>query len=184
MDEQILFIAERIKGLREISGTSAETLAKEFGVSDELYLQYESGNSDIPIGFLSKFARKFGVELSALLSGENPRLHVYCVVRKNKGLGIERRRQYKHESLAYNFINKKAEPFMVTIEPRPDDTPMDFNSHAGQEFNYIIEGTMKIIIGGHEIILNEGDSVYYDSGYKHAMKALNNKAVKMLSVVI
>lgn len=184
MDEQILFIAERIKGLREISGTSAETLAKELEVPSELYLQYESGRSDIPIGFLSRFARKFGVELSALLSGENPRLHVYCVVRKNKGLGIERRKQYKHESLAYNFVNKKAEPFMVTIESQPDNTPMDFNYHPGQEFNYVIEGTMKIVIGGHEIILNEGDSVYYDSSYKHAMKALNNKTVKMLAVVI
>jgi len=184
MDEQILFIAERIKGLREISGTSAETLAKELELSVELLLQYESGSSDIPIGFLSKLARKYGVELSALLSGENPRLHVYCVVRKDKGLGIERRKQYKHESLAFNFADKKAEPFMVTIEPRPDDVPMDFNFHPGQEFNYVIEGTMKIIIDSHEIILNEGDSVYYDSGYKHAMKALNNKAVKMLAVII
>jgi quercetin dioxygenase-like cupin family protein len=43
---------------------------------------------------------------------------------------------------------------------------------------------MKIIIDGHEIILNEGDSIYYDSVYTHAMKALNNKTVKMLAVVL
>ena len=43
---------------------------------------------------------------------------------------------------------------------------------------------MKIIIDTHEIILNEGDSVYYDSGYKHAMKALNNTPVKMLTIVL
>jgi len=184
MTEQIKLIAERIKGLREISGTSAETLAKELGISGELFLQYESGSTDIPVGFLYKLSHKYGIELSALLSGENPQLHVYSVVRKDNGLIIERRKQYKHESLAYNFINKKAEPFMVSIEPGPDDTPMEFNSHPGQEFNYVIEGTMKIIIDGHEIILNEGDSVYYDSTYKHAMKALNNTIVKMLAVVI
>ena len=61
---------------------------------------------------------------------------------------------------------------------------MEFNSHPGQEFNYVIEGTMKIIIDGHEIVLNEGDSIYYDSVYTHAMKALNNKTVKMLAVVL
>ena len=61
---------------------------------------------------------------------------------------------------------------------------MEFNSHPGQEFDYVIEGTMKIIIDTHEIILNEGDSVYYDSGYKHAMKVLNNTPVKMLTIVL
>jgi quercetin dioxygenase-like cupin family protein len=89
-----------------------------------------------------------------------------------------------YENLAFNFINKKAEPFMVTIAPYSDNTPVEFNSHPGQEFNYVIEGTMKIVIDNHEIILKEGDSVYYDSAYKHAMKALNNKPVKMLAVVL
>jgi mannose-6-phosphate isomerase-like protein (cupin superfamily)/DNA-binding XRE family transcriptional regulator len=184
MLEQIKVIAERVKGLREISGISAETLAKELDLTTEQYLLYESGTVDIPAGFLIKIAQKNNMELSALLSGENPRLHVYCVVRKDKGLNVERRKQYKYEHLAYNFINKKAEPFIVRVEPGTDDAPLEYNSHPGQEFDYVIEGTMKIVIDNHEIILNEGDSVYYDSGYKHAMKALNNVTVKMLTVVL
>jgi transcriptional regulator with XRE-family HTH domain len=184
MTEQIQLIAGRIKELREISGTSTETLAKDLGITNELFLNYESGMVDIPIGFLSKVAHKFGIELSALFSGENPRLHVYCVVRKDKGLIVERRKQYRYEHLAYNFINKKAEPFIVRIGPNKENAPVEFNSHPGQEFNYVIEGTMKIIIDGHEIVLNEGDSIYYDSVYTHAMKALNNKTVKMLAVVL
>ncbi|MGD1006988.1 MAG: cupin domain-containing protein [Ignavibacteriaceae bacterium] len=184
MLKEIKLIAERIKGLREISGVSYETLAKELDLSPGQYLEYESGTVDIPAGFLIKVAQKNNMELSALLSGENPRLHVYCVVRKDKGLNVERRKQYKYENLAYNFINKKAEPFIVRIEPCPENTPVEYNSHPGQEFDYIIEGTMKIVIDSHEIVLNEGDSVYYDSGYKHAMKALNNTPVKMLTIVL
>ena len=184
MTEQIQLIAERIKELREISGTSAETLAKDLGITSELFLNYESGTVDIPIGFLYKVAHKFGIELSALFSGENPRLHIYCVVRKDKGLIVERRKQYRYEHLAYNFINKKAEPFIVKIGLNKENAPVEYNSHPGQEFNYIIEGTMKIIIDGHEIILNEGDSIYYDSVYTHVMKALNNKTVKILAIVL
>ena len=184
MTDQIKLISERIKELREISGTSIETLAKELGISSGLLIEYESGEIDIPVGFLYKISHKYGTELSAILSGENPRLHVYSVVRKGKGLIVERRKQYKYENLAFNFINKKSEPFMVTIDPYPENTAVEFNSHPGQEFNYVIEGTMKIIIDGHEIILDEGDSVYYDSAYKHAMKALNNKPVKMLAIVL
>jgi len=73
---------------------------------------------------------------------------------------------------------------MVTIEASQEDTPFEFNSHPGQEFDYVIEGTMKIIIANHEITLQEGDSIFYDSGYPHAMKALNNKTVKMLAIIL
>ncbi len=184
MNEEIQLIAERIRELREIAGISIESLARELGVPQDLIRQYESGSVDIPVGFLSKIAHKFGIELAAILTGENPRLHVYCVVRKDKGLQVERRKQYKYENLAANFINKKAEPFLVRIEPSPDSVPLEFNSHPGQEFNYVIQGTLKIVIDTHELILYEGDSIYYDSGYKHAMKAMNQTIVKMLAIVL
>ena len=73
---------------------------------------------------------------------------------------------------------------MVTIDPQPENYLIEFNSHPGQEFNYVIKGTMMIIIDGHEIILYEGDSIYFDSGYKHAMKALKDQQVKFLAIVI
>jgi quercetin dioxygenase-like cupin family protein/DNA-binding XRE family transcriptional regulator len=184
MTEQIKLIAERLKGFREIAEISPESLAKKLGVSNTVYSNYESGQTDIPVGFLMSFAQHFNIELSVLLSGENPKLRVYCVVRKGKGLKEDRRKQYKYESLATNFINKKAQPFMVTVEPSADNVSVDFNSHPGQEYNYVIEGSMKLFIDTHEIILNEGDSIYFDSGFKHAMKALNNKDVKFLAIIL
>jgi len=184
MTVQIKQIAERIKEIREISGISAESLAKSLGVNKELYNEYESGNIDIPVGIIFRISELFHVELSVMLGGDNPKLHIYGVVRNGKGLKLERRKQYKYESLAYNFIHKKAEPFMVTVDPGTEGTIMEFNSHSGQEFNYVIKGTMMTIIDGHEIILNEGDSIYFDSGYRHAMKALNGEQVKFLAVVL
>lgn len=73
---------------------------------------------------------------------------------------------------------------MVRIDPEEEETPMEFNSHPGQEFNFVLEGSMKIIVDNHEIILNEGDSIYYDSSYKHAMKAATQQPVKFLAVVL
>ena len=184
MTEQIKQIAERIKEIREISGISAETLASRLGLAKDVYINYESGETDIPVGIIFKIAELFNVELSVLLGGDNPKLRIYGVVRNGKGLKLERRRQYKYESLAFNFIHKKAEPFMVTIDPGPEGSVLDFNSHPGQEFNYVLKGTMMTIIDGHEITLNEGDSIYFDSGYKHAMKALNNEQVRFLAIVL
>ena len=184
MTEQIKQTAERIKEIREISGISAETLAIRLGVPIELYNRYESGNTDIPVGFIFKIAELFNVELSVMLGGDNPKLHIYGVVRNGKGLKLERRKEYRYESLAYNFIHKKAEPFMVTVDPHPEGESLEFNSHPGQEFNYVIKGTMMTIIDGHEIILNEGDSIYFDSGCKHAMRALNDEQVRFLAIVV
>lgn len=184
MNEQIQLIAERIKELREIAGISAESFALELNIGTELLLNYESGTTDIPVGFLYKVAHRFNMELSALLMGDQPKLHVYSVVRKGKGLNVDRRKQYQYESLAYNFIQKKAEPFIVTVTPDPESLPLEFNSHPGQEFNYVLEGTLMIVVDGHEIILNEGDSVYFDSGYQHAMKAMNNHSTRFLAVIV
>lgn len=184
MTEQIRLIAERLKGYREIAGISAETLAHELGVNISTYLEYEGGKIDIPVGFLIKVAQRFDIELSVLLSGDNPKLRMYSIVRKGHGLKVERRKQYKYENLAYNFINKKAEPFIVTADPATDETQIEYNSHPGQEFDYVLEGTLKVYIEGHEIILNEGDSVYFNSENRHAMKALNNKTARFIAVVL
>jgi transcriptional regulator with XRE-family HTH domain len=184
MTEQIKQIAERIKEIREISDISTETLAGKLGLTTYLYAKYESGNTDIPVGIIFKICELFNIELSVMLGGDNPRLRIYGVVRNGKGLKLERRKQYKYESLAYNFIHKDAEPFMVTIDPDPQNTMLEFNSHPGQEFNYVVNGSMMIIIDEHEIILNEGDSIYFDSGCKHAMKAMNNERVKFLAIVL
>lgn len=184
MNEQIQLIASRIKELREIAGISAENFAHELNIEPNLLAEYESGNMDIPVGFLYKVANRFNMELSALLRGDQPKLHVYSVVRKGKGLNVDRRKQYNYEHLAYNFIQKKAEPFLVTVNPDINDKALEFNSHPGQEFNYVLEGTLMIVVDKHEIILNEGDSVYFDSGYQHAMKALNNQPSKFLAIII
>lgn len=183
MSEQIKQIANRIKDLREISGHTIETLAKELGISKEAYQEYESGNVDIPVSFLYELANKFNVELTAILTGEGPRLHTYSLVRKGKGVSVDRRKQYKYQSLAYNFVHKKAEPFLVTVEPEPDFSTVHFNSHPGQEFNYVLEGVLKIVINNHEVILNEGDSLFFDSSYNHGMQAMENKPAKFLAII-
>lgn len=184
MTEQIQLVAARIKELREISGISPESFARELSVDSTLLHDYEQGDTDIPVGFLFKVAQRFNLELSALLRGDQPKLHVYSVVRKGKGLNSDRRKQYSYENLAWNFMHKKVEPFIVSVVPYQESTTPEFNTHPGQEFNFVLEGTLMVIVDGHEIVLNEGDSIYFDSGYQHAMKAMNNQPARFLAIII
>ena len=184
MSEKIKQIAKRIKELRRIAHLSAADVAKALKISTDVYQKYEAGTRDIPVSVLYEIAHKFNVELTALLTGEEPRLHTYCLVKKNSGPTVDRRKEYKYQDLAYNFSHKKAEAFLVTVEPKPKEQTMHFYSHPGQEFNYVLEGKLKVILEGREVILEQGDSLFFNSGLKHAMRAHTNKTAKFLAVIL
>ncbi|NMA95244.1 MAG: cupin domain-containing protein [Clostridiales bacterium] len=184
MSEQVKLIAMRLKDIREIAGESIESISKDLNISPKLYESYESGQVDIPVSFLLNAAHRFGIELSSLLTGDEPKLKVYSIVRRDKRLSVDRRKEYGYESLAYNFINKELEPFLVTVEYKGEDEEVSLNSHPGQEFNFVLEGTLKVFINGHELILNEGDSLYFDSSYDHGMVALNGQKARFLAVIL
>lgn len=184
MEEQIRLIAERLKGLREVLEISVEDAAGSCGIDSEKYKEFESGEVDIPVSVLHNFAKSYGVELTVLLTGEDPRMHLYSLTRKNTGVAVERRKEYKYLSLGHSFISRKAQPFLVTVAPKEGDGDMALNSHPGQEFNYVLKGRMKMSINGKEMILEEGDSIYFDSGLPHGMLALDNSDCDFLAIVL
>jgi transcriptional regulator with XRE-family HTH domain len=183
MEEQIKQIADRLKGLREVLNISVDQAASTCGISAEQYLKYESGDFDIPVSILHRMARQYNFELTMLLSGEEPHMRSYSLTRNGKGIVVDRRIAYKYQSLAGNFLNRKAEPFLVVVEPK-DDNNVSYNSHPGQEFNYLIEGKMKYFIGEKEMTLYAGDSIYFDSGLPHGMLAQDGKTAKFLAIIL
>ncbi|MCK9152088.1 helix-turn-helix domain-containing protein [Methanobacterium alcaliphilum] len=184
MQEKTKEIGSRVMELRELSEINPEEMADYLKIPVDTYYKYESGEEDIPASILYEISHKFKVDMGLLLTGEETRMHIFSVTRKEKGVAVERRKQYKYENLSERFIHKKSEPFIVTVEPREDGKKPSTNSHPGQEFNYVLEGRMKIYIHHHEIVLNEGDSIFFDSNYKHAMEALDNKPAKFLAIVM
>jgi mannose-6-phosphate isomerase-like protein (cupin superfamily) len=183
MEEQIRQIAERLRGLREVLEISAEEAANACNIGVDQYLVYESGKNDIPVGVLHNISHKYGVELTVLLTGQEPHMHHYSLTRKNTGVGVERTKAYKYQSLAYSFINRKAEPFLVTAEPKGETADICLNNHPGQEFNYILKGRLKVNLDGKEMILEEGDSIYFDSGIPHGMLALDGKECQFIALI-
>jgi len=184
MNEKMKEIGLRIMELRELSDISIGDMSNYLEIPQETYQQYEDGKKDIPASILFEIAHKLEVDMGLLLTGEETRMHIFSVTRKGKGVEVGRRKQYKYENLAEKFIHKKAEPFIVTVEPKDEVAKPSTNTHPGQEFNYVLEGVLKIYIHDNEITLNEGDSIFFDSSYEHAMQALENKPAKFLAIVM
>ena len=168
---QIAEIPERIKELREILDISALDMARDIDVPMETYQKYESGELDIPISVLYKISLQLGVDATVLLTGDDPRMDTASVCRKGKGVKIERYPGYEFSSLAYNFKGRTIEPLLVYLDPsREPAAPV---SHFGQEFNYVVEGKVRIFVGKREHILEAGDSIYFDARLPHGQSAVD-----------
>lgn len=186
MNYSIKEVAERLKALREIVGISAEEICEKTGCSPEDYELIEKGEKDFSVTFVYKCAEILGVDLIELLTGENPKLKRYCVVRKGTGLPMKRRAGFEYQHLAYLFKDKKIEPFLV-IAPYSEeeqDKPISLSVHEGQEYDYILSGSLKMVIDGKIKVLNAGDSITYDSSAPHGMIATNGAQCEFLAILI
>ncbi len=180
---QIELIAMRIRDLREIVSLTAEQVAQKAGIPLEEYVAYENGTRDFSFSHLFNIAEVLQVDISDLLTGESPKLKGYVLTRSGKGLAFDRRKQYHYQHLAYNFAHKLAEPFAVTVEKDEPGIVKQAHSHDGQEFDYVLEGVLRLVLGGNELVLMPGDSIYYDSSLPHAMYAVDGDC-RFIAVVV
>lgn len=186
MEARIKETAQRVKGLRELLEISTAEMANSLSISESKYIAYENGERDPSFTFLYNCADKLGVDIIELLTGAPPKLSHYSIVRKDQGLDIKRREGFKYQHLCHRFKDKTAEVFLVTAPYKEDEQskPIKLSQHEGQEFDYIIKGSLKAVFEGHEELLNEGDAVYYDSGRDHGMIATGGQDCVLLAVTM
>lgn len=174
VDDTILQISDRIKELREILDISALDIARDLSLPLETYLKYESGELDIPISALYKISAQLGVDATVILTGKEPRMDTASVCRRGKGVQVERYPGYEFSSLAYNFKGRTLEPLLVFLDPVNEAAPLV--AHSGQEFNYVVEGKVKVTVGTREYFLETGDSIYFDACLLHGQAAVDGPA--------
>ena len=184
--QQIQEIALRIREMRQIMGYSTLEMALRTQVSEAAYIEYETGKIDLPFSFIHKCALAFGIELTDLLEGYSAHLSNYTVTRKDRGVTTARERGIRIQNLAPMFRQKIAEPYWVRYDylPEQQDKPIHLATHAGQEFDLILKGSLKVQIGEHVEILHEGDSIYYDSATPHGMIAVEGEECLFLAMVL
>ena len=182
----LMEIALRIREMREIMGLTEAEMAEKTQVSPETYAAYETGAVDLPFTFIHKCALAFGIEITDLLEGYSAHLSSYAVTRKGRGVTTARERGIQIQHLAPMFRGKMAEPYWVKYDYLPElqHRPIHMTTHSGQEFDLIVSGTLKVQVGDHVELLNEGDSIFYDSSTPHGMIAVDGQDCVFLAVVL
>lgn len=181
-------VGEKIKALRENQGISLEQLAERAGLAIEQIDRIEN-NIDLPsLAPLIKIARVLGVRLGTFLDDQEELGPVVCRKREAtdsisfSNNAIQSRKHMEYHSLSKSKADRHMEPFIIDVTPT-DDNAFVLSSHEGEEFIMVLSGTMEISYGKHTYLLEEGDSIYYDSIVPHHVHAYQGQAAKILAVI-
>jgi len=191
MEEQKKFedvrVGERIKELRERKGLSLKEVADLTGFSTALLSQMENHLVSPSLGTIVKLARALSVKVGDFL-GETEG-EPFTIVRKDERKMVSRfaskegvKYGYSYESLGFDKKDRHMEPFIVKLEPATVKAAKT-SVHEGEEFIFVLEGEMEVILGNHTDILYPGDSIYYDSTIPHKVQCHQAKVTRILAVI-
>jgi len=181
----------RIAELRKTYSISREVLSERSGVSADLIAKIEDAGLIPDLAPLIKISRGLGVRLGTLLDDHEQLGPVICRAGNTaettrfktgipEGLTASGHHGMSFNALAADKNGRHMEPFIVTIQA---DAKQDKSAHEGEEFIYVMEGTLSLEYGNDKETLKTGDSVYYDSIVPHKVFSADNNPVKILAVI-
>ncbi|MDR3337551.1 MAG: cupin domain-containing protein [Treponema sp.] len=183
---------ERIAELCKTYAVSRETLAERSGIPVELIRRIEEEGHIPDLAPLVKISRALGVRLGTLLDDHEELGPVITragkagdIARFITGVPDSKPRTGAHQGFSFHALaadknSRHMEPFIVDIEP---DAEQEKSTHEGEEFIYILSGSLSLEYGAESYVLNQGDSVYYDSIVAHRVLSGDAKPVRILAVI-
>ena len=179
------YVGERIKALREAQDMTLEQVAKLTGIDAGRLRAYEDGAAVAPIGVVIQLSRVLGSKMEGLLHGAGKVSENLTICRSGESHGGEgggTEQSYSYASLTQpGTAGHLMEPFLLSFDPNvAAGVPI---THDGQEFVYIVEGTIELFYDGRNYRLEQGDSAYLNSSLPHTFHGLGEREAKMLAVV-
>ena len=183
-------IGAKIKNIRESKQLSIEEVAERSGLGIEQIERIE-GNLDFPsLAPLIKIARVLGVRLGTFLDDQAELGPVVCRKKDSEadGIGFTNNATQGHKHMDYHSLSqdksgRHMEPFLIEIAPSEEGEDFILSTHEGEEFIYVLSGVVEINYGKNTYILEEGDSIYYDSIVANHVQAAADNRARILGVV-
>lgn len=187
-DSSVVALGERLRTIRTGLGLTLTDAAQRTGTSASTLSKIENGQMSPTYDVLQKIVRGLQIDLVDLF---DTRQHLQPRGRRDitrAGTGRRHKtRRYEHELLATELSHKKFFPFRSTITARSPELvaadSSDSESHAGEEFVYVLSGAIELHTDYYAPArLEAGDSVYFDSGMRHAVISVSEEDAVVLWV--
>jgi quercetin dioxygenase-like cupin family protein len=171
-------IGNRVRKLRESKGLSLAELSNLTGFDEALLDKIEKQEVYPQLGTAIRLSKALESAFGRLVSGVGDRL--YSITRRQEERIVARstgrsgtQKLYTYKSLAPEVKGRHMEALLVQLEENPSG---ELSVHDGEEFIYVLEGTVVMQVGEDRFDLEPGDSVYYLSTTPHLIAAKTGQA--------
>ncbi|MBS4540145.1 helix-turn-helix transcriptional regulator [Clostridium sp. D2Q-11] len=171
-------IGKKIKELRIKNSLTQEELANRCELSKGFISQVERDLTSPSIATFIDILESLGTTLKDFFDEiENEK-----IVFTDEDMFISEDDEYKYELkwVIPNAQKNKMEPILVTLDPNgmyKEDHP-----HEGEEFGYVLSGTVYIYLGKKRYKAKKGDSFYYKANVNHYISNAGKNKAKILWV--
>jgi transcriptional regulator with XRE-family HTH domain len=169
----------KIRKLRLQIGLSVKDVAELTNVTSSLISQIERNTANPSLATLKKIADVLNVPLSFLFSEENNKS---LVVKKNnrRKIILGEKSDITQELLSPD-LNSQLEFLYISLEKGASSE--GYVSHKGEECGLVLEGTLELTLGIDTYVLEEGDSITFDSNIPHSLKNIGDDKLNLIWVI-
>lgn len=168
-------VGPRLKQLRLRQDITLADLAAETGISTSTLSRLEAGLRRPTLEQLLPLARAHGLTLDELVDAPptgNPRINLRPIACADGSTILPLTRR-PGGIQAYKFVL-----------PRGDDnTEPDLRTHEGHDWVYVLNGTLRLVLGDHDLILEPGEAAEFDTRTPHWFGATGAGPVEYLSLI-
>lgn len=181
-------IGSKVKLLRETRKLTVEDVSERTNLSLETIENIENGALVPSLTPLIKIARVLGVRLGTFMDDVENLGPVVTRAKEEKSVtrfsdrGNAVNSDLDFYTLAQNKAGRHMDPFVIDIYPSSEEE-IKMSTHEGEEFIYVLNGTVEIKYGKDTYLLKEGDSIYYDSIVAHHVHSYGTDNAKILAMV-
>ena len=164
-------LGQKIKELRMMYGLTQEELADRAELSKGFISQLERDLTSPSIATLVDVLSCLGTDLAHFFADlEQERIVFHPEEQFTK---VDEQAQSTTCWLVPNAQKNRMEPILLTLQP--GGRSYEDNPHEGEEFGYVLKGTVRVFYGGRTYTVRAGESFYFQAGKKHRLENNGNR---------
>jgi transcriptional regulator with XRE-family HTH domain len=163
--------------LRREKKLTLKNLANETGLAADYISKVEKGEVIPPVSVLLQLSRALEIDSSILLREQ----------RKRAGKKSDEDYQKRTDAYAYSTLTPEArhkhlKAFKVFIDPMSDHKGVSYQ-HLGEEFVYVLNGKIEVIVGENKNVLGPNDCLHFNSSIVHKLRNISPEKAELLVVL-
>jgi len=169
-------IGKKIRALRLGNGLTQEELANRLELTKGYISQLENNLTSPSMQTLFSILEVLGTDIHEFFSKEEEQTAVY----KKEDFYVKENIELKHmiSWIVPNALKYEMEPIIIDLEPGGQSVIDD--PHAGEEFGYVLEGQVTLVLNKKRHVIRKGETFYYQANKEHYLSNNSLQHAKVL----